>query len=521
MKKLIISGLFVFCLFGCDEDELMSDNPTDDNTDEPIEGTEFEAYEEEVFEDLTLTDFEEINTPYEEELSALSGARVLNNIDELAEMITQLFDATLIEAYEDEARGLSVYVIKVLFADGTVVNVTVVQDIFEILSIEAIVGSEISDEVSTDGFISLSDAIEAAKAQVDGDIVRWEISIEENNTLEYELHVVSADGTRYEVELDGTDGEVLAIKVFEAEDAVLFEEEAAEEIPEVTSDISDAVANFITGNVIFADTETDAAGTEYWNVLLQTSSEALVSLKINSATLELTEAEGTVGPFDYEMSFLENGVSFSDQLATVEGQMSVEVTSWTYTYIQNTEFSYWALSFYAEDEADNITTVVIHAASGEWVESSTTPSEDFVEHLATFISGEIGYAYRYDNDGNPFWEIQILTASGEAFKLLVFETTYELLSADPLDNDGDGIITLDQELSFGGSAALTSTEAITKAEEELADVDAEAYDWTYHHNVEVDNESYRIVTISLSDPNFGFYVVWIDVDTGDIVKTES
>lgn len=532
MRKLIIPLFALALLFSCDEDELLTDDLDDTNDEEVIEDdpTEEEeeddvvTYESEAFADLTTADFDNISTPYEEELGALSGARRLVAADALAETIEELFDATLVTFEEGVARGLSVYDIKILLSDGSVLNVTVVQDIYEILSIEAIPTENAQDEVAIDGFISLAAAIETSTSLIDGEIVRWEISIEEDNVLEFEIHIISTDGSRYEIELDATTGDVIAQKLFEnEEDAAAFETEAEEEASDDNPDIATAVANFITADILFASTETDEAGTEYWDVLVETTSGALVHLSIDATTKELIAAEGEEGPFDYDMSFLTDGVSFAEQMFTVEGQSSITVDSWSYYYVSNTEFSYWALAFYSEDEIGNKTTIIIHAASGEWISGSTTPSDEFMEQLAIYTSAEIQYAYRYENEGNPFWDLTLVNESdaagnsGAIIKALIYEAEFEILRAfhDNVDTS------LDYEFTFGGEATVSLSEAIAKAEDHLIDVTAGAYYWEYDNSVDVEETSYRTIIISLSDPNQTIYTIYIDVDTGNIIKEES
>lgn len=529
MRKFIIPLFAIAFLFSCNEDELMDDS-NDDITqdeitdDETTDDDEIVAYESETFEDLTTADFDNIDTPFEEELASLTGARVMVDAEDLATVLADLFNATLISVEEGEARGLSVYKVKVLFEDGTVAKITVVQDIYEILAIEAIPSEDIQDEVSIDGFISLATAIETVTDLIDGQIVRWEISLEEDTVLEFEIHIIATDGSRYEIELDASTGELIAQKIFETEeDEVEFEEEAEEETSDDNSEIADAVANFITADILFASTGTDAAGSEAWNVLAETASGRIVNLVISASTKELISAEGTQGPFDYDITFLADGVSFANQLASVEGQMGIEVDSWTYHYVSTTAFSYWALTFYAEDEIGNQTTVVIDASSGEWIESSTTPFDAFMEQLAVYTSAEIQYAYRYDNDGNPFWDLTLVNEAdaagnpGATITALIYEAEYEILRAYPSDESS----TINYDFNFGGDATISLSDGIAKAEDYLSEVDATSYYWNYENSVDVEEVSYHTLTISLADPNQTFYYIYIDVETGNIIKEES
>ncbi|SMD32736.1 Peptidase propeptide and YPEB domain-containing protein [Reichenbachiella faecimaris] len=524
MRKFIIPLFVVAFLFSCGEDDILNDS-TDDTTDDEIvdETSDDEdvivAYESESFDDLTIADFDHIDTPYEVELSALSAGRILKDSDDLATMISDLLDGALISVEEDESRGLSVYVVKIIFDDGSVVNVTVVQDIFEILSIEAIPSNDLQSEVSIDGFISLETAIQTANELIDGDIVRWEISLEEDNVLEFEIHIESTDGTRYEIELDAASGELIAQKIFEnEEDVAEFEEEAEEENPEISSDILAAVANFIDESVIYAQTvDNEGDGIDDWNVLVETSSGAIVALVIDSSTKELKEATGDAGPFDYEMSFLTDGVSFSEQLATVEGQMSIDVDRWNYGYQVTAGFEYWGLNFYAEDDNGNLTTVSIHAASGEWVESNTTPSEALLTQLESYISGDLESAYLYQNDGVPFWDIKFYTTTGIELNIFIYDDTYEIMRAYDNDNDSED---LSYDFNFGDGAVVDLPEGITIAEDFLGDFDAVSYDWIYYDSQEVDEVEYKTLIISLYDPNQTYYAVWIDVETGSVIKEE-
>ncbi|WP_422359930.1 PepSY domain-containing protein [Reichenbachiella sp.] len=522
MRKFIIPICISLMLFSCDEEELVVPDDSEDIIDDIVQDEEdesqFTAYEEETFQDLTTADFDNIVTPFEAELSTLAGARTTDSLEDLEMLIAELFSANVIESYEDTERGLSVYTVKLLLADGTIAHVQIVQDIFEILSIEAIPSDEITSNLEIQGFVSLVDAMASTDDLIEGTVVRWEISLEEENTLEFEIHLVDTDGTRYEIELNATTGDLLAQKIFEnEEDVAAFEEEVEEVSSDSNTDIINALANFITADILFASTETNVSGVEVWNVLAETSGGALLTASIDTSTKELISAEGNQGPFDYDINFLTDGVSFETELATVEGQMNIEVDSWIYQTETNGESEYWGLTFYSTDTYGNLTTVSIDAASGEWIDNSTTPSEAFMNQLDSYVSGDISYASFYENDGNPFWDITFETdADGSAqLKLLIYEESYEIMRAYHDDEEAD----VNYSFSFGDDASVDLTGAITVAEDEFV-VDIEVYDWIYHNSLEVDNEDYSVVLLSVSDESQNIYTVYVDVLTGNHLKTD-
>lgn len=228
---------------------------------------------------------------------------------------TEVVAGTVISADREVRRGLDVYEVYVLTAEGTVVSVYIVADTGEILEVEQVREGPVPDLQPVEGFISLSEAIEIALRAQSGTVVGWELEPDDDSTWAYELYIRSAAGQLYEVEIDARSGAVVEVELESADDRDDWDdddewdnddwddrddwEDDADGPGPGRSRIEAAALRFVDGRVTDIDTETDD-GYRAWSVEVERTTGAEVELYLLDPSLALVSAEGTDGPFDYD-----------------------------------------------------------------------------------------------------------------------------------------------------------------------------------------------------------------------------
>ena len=495
-------------MFSCDEDVLDMDL---DNQDLP----EITVYATEVFPDLTPAQVEELETPFENLMAALEApnARVLSvNDEDLTAAIRALFEgANVLEFYEDQQRGLDVYVVKVLLNNGIIVKISVVKQIYEILSIEVI--GEISDlDLDPEGsFISLHEAIAQFESHFNGKIVRAELSLEEDDRWEFEIHIETDEG-RLEIEVDAFTGEVLAVKRIEGENKEEFEEEEKEESPEIPEAILTAVADHIVGEVIHGEIKT-YEGVQYWNVTVVTSSEAFVELWFKAENAEFVGAGDEEGPFDYEFLFGEEMMKLSEAFDAFKNELSVEIIRWDFEEIWHEEMHVPAIRIKGKTEDGIYHYVIIDATNEDWIKHEVDGVEEHEEPLLpenvedavhSFIDATIVHFEKEEDGDIMFWQVKVETESDAKVYFLINEESGYLVAA--WDNDGP----FDYDVEFGDEEFILLSDAIFEVEEQLL---AETFAWEYEEAI-IEEVEYMVIKIKAVNPNEVKYVVYIDVETG-------
>ena len=516
MKTIYALALAVVAgaLFSCEEDPFEVDLGNDSIP-------EISAYVPEEFSNLTVVQVEELETPFEDVMALLEAANAKAfevSEEDLIDAIRELFDgATLLDFSLDEERGLGVYKIKFLLSNGIVLKISIVQEIYEILSIEAI--GDISDlDIDPQGsFISLSEAIARFEEHFDGEIVRVELSLEEDDRWEFEIHVETSEG-RLEVEVDAFTGEIIAVKSIEGEDKEEFEEEEKDERPEVPESIIAAVSNHIEADVIHGVVKTYEE-IDYWKVTVLTASEAHVNLWFVAENAEFVGAGDEEGPFDYEFVFGEGLMPLSEAIEVVVNELQIEVISWDFEQLWQSEI--YAIRIKGETEEGVNHYVEINAANGEWIDHEVEGEEEkeeeepelpenIEEAVSWYIEATIVHYERVVEGDRVYWEIKVETESDAKVYLLITEDSEDLVAA--WDNDGP----FDYEVEFGGEEWTTLSEAIFEVEEQMQ---AETVGWEYERVV-VEEVEYWAVKIKVVNPNEVQYVIYIDVVTGTWIKEE-
>ncbi|MEO9965229.1 MAG: PepSY domain-containing protein [Reichenbachiella sp.] len=334
---------------------------TDETTDD-LANLEIGDYESEQFNDLTIEEFSALETPMEALLSAVtSGGRKLGtDIDELTSAILEVLEgAKKIEITESEERGLPVYEIELLLASGGTLEVVIVKDIFEILEIEGQSGLFDYDIDPQGSFLALSEALLLAKDSLNGEIVRWELELEEDNRWEFEVHVETSLG-KFEVEIDAFSGEILDINKIEEEDEDDFEEED-EQVPD---NVLEAIGWYIEADLIQASSYQEKE-VNYWNLYVKTSSGALVKLVITEDTEDLIDARDEDGPYDYNLTPGENFISLNEAIEIAQDAFDGEVYYWYFEEIWHQEAGHWAYVVKIDNGQNELYKFGIDATTGD------------------------------------------------------------------------------------------------------------------------------------------------------------
>jgi len=503
LPMLIMIGMLIFSI-SCQDDGV---------GDRVLEIGDFET---ESFENLTVEEFSALEKPFEGLLDAASGGRTASDstTEQLIVVLEELLEgAILLELDEGEERGLDVYVIRFLLANEATLEVVVVKEVYEILEIEGHSGPFDYDLDPAGSFISLAEAFAIAHANFDGEVIRWELELEEDNQWEYEVHVKNANG-RFEIEIDAFTGDVLAINAVDETDDDEFEKEERDD--ELPQNIVDTVTAMIDARIIHAEREDDHDRI-VWDILVETDEEALVFLEISEDTQELVYAEGEDGPFNYDLVIGDDFVGLLETIEFVEDELQAETQYWYFEQIEHDEAEVWAFIIKVKDPAtDKYYRVTVDAMSGEWLEFEDFGADDpvdlpenIVEAVEAIIDGEIVHV-DFEEDGDKItWYIYVKTASGAEVKLVITEDTEDLIFA----KDAHG--PFDYELTTG-EGFITLQDALSDVEQELQ---AETQYW-YFEQIELEGVEYWVFTIKVKDSNDVYFKVIIDAMTGNWLSEE-
>ena len=304
MKKIIIALVLpaVF-LFACSEnDDVMSP---------------YQDFEPENLDNLSVTLLQSIETPYQSALQS-SGGRT-SNMDVRALMESLLAGAKVIDVSLEEERGLQLLELEIKMAQGGIVEVDILTDLSRIVELE---GKRRPFNYQIDpmgSFITLADALSAAKAEIDGQMIRWELELEENNTWEYEFHL-RFRGNLYEVEVDAFTSEIISIKEFDDEDEDNYDEyfENGDD-DQAPQEIIDKALALLDGEIIYSENDD-------YEVYIETANGSVVSFEFDDDG-ELEAMEGEKGPFDYNFT-VEGLISFTEAKNAALNEVDGTIEEW-------------------------------------------------------------------------------------------------------------------------------------------------------------------------------------------------
>jgi len=285
----------------------------------------FSPYFQESFPDLDLGTISGLETPYENIFGNPSGGRTDGTPPTLSEISTKLADifpdAVVLAAELETERGLSVWDIKLKMPGGGILRIDFVQDLGEILKMEGKTGPFTYDVNPGGDFISLSDAFTAAKSSQDGDIVKWKLSLEEENKWEYEVHINNEAG-RFEIEVNAFTGELLSTKIKEENDD-REDNEDEDKTDSISQELENYVHNLLAGDIVHSEVEDSD-----WKIYVKTSEGAVVQFRITDTPYTIVKIEGEHGPFTYDIDPGENRITFASAKEIALGNTSGEIEEW-------------------------------------------------------------------------------------------------------------------------------------------------------------------------------------------------
>jgi len=282
----------------------------------------YQDFEPEAFGDLTTELLQSIETPYHSAISsANSGGRITSDISASALMESILNGAKVLDVSLEEERGLQVIEIELKMPSGGILEVYVLSDLSRILEMEGVRGPFDYAIDPQGSFIALADALQAAQAEISGEMIRWELELEEDDIWEYEVHLRQNNGEIFEVEINAFTSEVISVKQFDVDDRENYDEyfKGGDDDQVPTNIVSQALA-ILNGTVIYTDYDDDD-----YEIYIETSSGAVVEFDYEDNELE--EMEGERGPFDYDFT-VDGLISFSEALNTALNEVDGTLVEW-------------------------------------------------------------------------------------------------------------------------------------------------------------------------------------------------
>ena len=135
---------------------------------------------------------------------------------------TAIISGVVVSSRRRVRNGIDIYEVYVQTESGAVVSVYISVQDGSILEVEQESGGEVPNFQPADGFIALETAIEQALAERAGDVIRWELELDDDTgRWKYEVYIRAADGAVFEVEIDAITGATIEIDVeadFEPDD---------------------------------------------------------------------------------------------------------------------------------------------------------------------------------------------------------------------------------------------------------------------------------------------------------------
>ncbi len=169
---------------------------------------------------LNLNTLVNVQTPYQHVFNpgkAISNARVNNDADKTAIMnkIKEIFpQANFIDDIDDEIeRGIPVWEVEIELTNGGDLDFYISKDLLEVVKIE---GDDDFNGININpggNFISLAQAVNAAKQAYNGEIDDWELELDNGTRWVYEFDFEddSTNNDDVEVYVDAFTGNVIAV----------------------------------------------------------------------------------------------------------------------------------------------------------------------------------------------------------------------------------------------------------------------------------------------------------------------
>gem|GEM_PF-2372906 len=347
------------------------------STNEPL----FKSFVNESFADLTISEVQSLETPFQSVFNTPSSGRVTTGFADLAEIFNKLADifpdADILGAETETERGLTVWSIKIIMPNGGLVKFKFVQELGLIIKMKGKSGP-FDYEIDPGGdFIPFSAAMALAIETVGGEVHAWGLQLEENNQWEYGFQMVNGD-KRYEVEIKGFAKEVIDVKEKTPEqdknnDGVDEGKDESEngKDEEANVDLPANVLDFAMG--LFKGTVSHSEFHEgdmhnYWKAYIENEAGSVVKIKIIDDPLSLYKIGGEHGPFDYEivpgMELLSLQTVLEDVFRETEGG---DLTEWALEQDDNDAGEvFWVYQFHVKRELVDYE-IKMNAATGEFL----------------------------------------------------------------------------------------------------------------------------------------------------------
>ena len=431
-NNLLYAVLILFLMGSCGTDD---DNPI------PIEDATTESFSE-----LSVTDFSQLETPFESLLNSLDpGGRVKDHEvsqDELIELLEEIFHQSLVvDSEEDTERGLTVTKFLIQLSDEAYVEFSIVSELGKILEIEGQVGPFDYDVEAGGSFVNLSQALQNALSEISGgEIERWELEIEEDNHWEFEVHVVNDEG-RWEIEIDAFSGELIKIK----RKNISIDEEKGFDRPgeEAPDDIKEIALSIAPGEIIHARQKV-RDDESLWFIAILTESGSKVKITLNSSG-DLIEVKGDEKPFEYVVEPGDDLLTFLEAKEILHNEFDGELLEWKLReYEDDNDDARWIYKFEII-QGDKIFEIKLNAATGAFV--SFDRQDDDIDHLpqeirdliSSIIEAEIVEAHLENNDRT--WYIKVVTSDGSEVKIKIDRDSGELVEIKGSDSTFDYEVT--------------------------------------------------------------------------------
>jgi len=456
LRRIEFSSLFGMAFFifmlSCNIDE--SQTPT------------FENFFNESFEDLNVATLQELETPYEDIFgSVMSTGRLKGDeidLSEISEKLAGIFpDAEVLEFETEMERGMEVWVIKLKMPGGGILKLKFVKEIGEIIKIKGTTGP-FDYEIDPGGsFIAFSVAKNLALTEIEGEIQKWELELEEDNQWEYEFHI-KTDTKHFEVEISGFGEEVFSVKEKhegdEVEDDDGDEDEENKQAPE---EINTFVSGLFEAKILHSESKFDE-DFHYWKLYIKNEDGAVVKFKVFADPVSLLMMEGEIGPFDYDIDPGDDFISFTEALDIVNEGFEAELEEWKFKKFEMEDGLQWAykLEFKGDDGHDFLLNAIngdILIADHEEEDQEDHEEEPPPEEVLTFISnlfeGEVIQSDSHEDEDGIIWKIHVKNENGA---IVMFKIAMEPVSLlrmygehGPFDYDitiGDDLISFAKAL---------------------------------------------------------------------------
>ena len=496
--KLLMAVLFVFIISSCGTDS----DPI------PIEDAITES-----FDDLTVEQIDQLETPFEALLQTISpGGRVANHeisVEEVIALLEEFFQGSLVvEVEEDVERGLTVLKFQIKLNDEAFIEFSIVTEKGKILEIEGQAGPFDYDIDAGGNFVTLNEALQAALDEIEGgEIERWELEIEEDNKWEFEIHVVNDEG-RWEIEIDAFSGKILKIKLKnKTRDEEKDFDGPKDEAPE---DILAKALEIVPGEVVHSQKK-ERDNQDAWFIAIRTEGGALVKVQLNMDGA-FVEAKGEERPFDYVVEPGGELMTFAAAKERLFSETDGDIHEWKLRQKERGADELWVYQFKVA-QGDEKFEVKINAVTGEFLEFDREHEEDGVRHLPddiiaiiqSMIDGEIVEAEVEDEHDRLAWEITVITADGSEVKFLIEKETGELVAIKGHEGSFDYEVTPGNDL-LPLSAILEIV--LDTGDEELFEWRLDFNDdqkWVYEVEIFANDKKIKIV---------------LDATTGEILRED-